>query len=252
MRDEEKMEMELDYDLLSNRPDDLCTESENLKVENAIVDINKRSIGVDSNTKAIFRQPATIGYEIVNIGNHPIEYQMRVYSLGANGVYTFKEEKRVLEPGQNTYLTKRDTALLVGQTKFGFTVSNGYFTGKSLTGEDEDAVERYLESKYFVRGVSEDTVADRKAIQVNDYDDNTKIQERFIEAFGYLMNDKQSKKSLSIGRCAKQSLLLNEALKKLGKIPDDNADNSNVENTENSNTEDKPVKRRINKKLLDV
>lgn len=135
------------------------------------------------------------GYAVENIGTEGIKYTTEVWTLGEDGKYVGTRVARTFEPGQVIYLTRANMTKLCAIPEISFTLANGKIVQSSSKRKSAD-LEAELASYYF-----RFTEEDGTTLAVNDDevklcidDENGKVKEQFVEAFGFLNNPKESKK----------------------------------------------------------
>lgn len=195
--------------------DQLHTLSGSIKVVNTLGFGKGGNILVDkkastSDNRVLKATSAICGYKLENIGDAPIEYQTKIFSLNEEGEYVGQVVTKQWAPGEQINLSRLYTTILCSRPQISFTLANGKIVASSKKKPKD--FEDELSGFYFSFNKNDDGTT----IQVNDDevklsidDADGKVKPEYVETFGYLNNPKKSQPKTSKQNFTTQDLFAN-------------------------------------------
>lgn len=158
-------------------------ESGNIVVTKAYTSMAKpglEEVKREDGSRTTAKIAGTIGYELKNVGDHPVKINAKRYTKGEDGIYVGTVQTFTVAPNKTIDLCKADTTAFAAQTEYGLSFANGRIVGGSHvdTTDYEDAL-----ASFYVK-LTEGSISD---IAKNLDDKSGNLVEK-LDVFGYLLN----------------------------------------------------------------
>lgn len=163
---------------------------------NVIVDkANPQIMNKDGNlTRNLVQTSPIEGYIIKNIGDTPIDIQVKKYQLDETGNYVGHNEVVSFAPGATMAITRSDLTRLTAQPEFSFTLANGRIARGSARRNDKMDLASELRAYYFSFNaeLNKEVNSDEVKLQIGEKDETGAwvVKPEYVETFGYVMNKK--------------------------------------------------------------
>lgn len=208
-RDAYKKKRDALLDKLKNDPafaQQLNSLSDTLEVVRALAHPNVKGIikgeEKEPGKKNLETVPGIVGYTCVNKGTEPLPYYTEVFTKDENGTYVGEVVKRTAQPGEQFDISKYYLTVNTSFPAFSFKLANGNMRRGSKTAHSK---EEEIASYYF-KPFDEDIKVNSDEFKINigvkGEDETWGVQDKYLELFGYLLNEevkapRESKKKLS-------------------------------------------------------